>query len=57
MVIAGKSALDLIVSDLDQQLRSPAAMVLVHSVLKWLHSFEPDDRPNPLDNACCKNLI
>ena len=54
MVIAGKSALDLIVSDLDQQLRSPAAMVLVHSVPKWLHLFEPDDRPNPLDNACCK---
>ena len=43
--------------DLDQQLRSPAAMVLVHAALKWLHSFVPDDGPNPLDNACCKNMI
>ena len=42
---------------LDQQLRSPAAMVLVHAALKWFHSFVPDDGPNPLDNACCKNLI
>ncbi|CAH3166025.1 unnamed protein product, partial [Porites lobata] len=40
-----------------QQLRSPAAMVLVHAALKWFHSFVPDDGPNPLDNACCKNLI
>ena len=42
---------------LDQQLRSPAAMVFVHAVLKWFHSFVPDDGPNPLDNDCCKNLI
>ena len=42
---------------LDQQLRSPAAMFLVHAALKWFHSFGPDDGPNPLDNACCKNLI
>ena len=42
---------------LDQQLRSPAAMVLVHAALKLFHSFVPDDGPNPLDNACCKNLI
>ena len=42
---------------LDQQLRSPAAMVLAHAALKWFHSFVPDDGPNPLDNACCKNLI
>ena len=34
---------------LDQQLRSPAAMVLVHAALKWFHSFVPDDSPNPLD--------
>ena len=32
-------------------------MVLVHAALKWFHSFVPDDGPNPLDNACCKNLI
>lgn len=43
--------------NLDQQLKSPASMVLVHAALKWLHSFVPDDGPNPLDNACCKNLI
>lgn len=42
---------------LDPQLRSPAAIVLVHAALKWLHSFVPDDVPNPLDNACCKSLI
>ena len=41
----------------DQQLRSPAAMVLAHAALKWFHSFVPDDGPNPLDNACCRNLI
>ena len=33
---------------LDQQLRSPAAMVLVHAALKWFHSFVPDDGTNPL---------
>ena len=32
-------------------------MVLVHAELKLFHSFVPDDCPNPLDNACCKNLI
>lgn len=32
-------------------------MVLAHAALKWFHSFVPDDGPNPLDNACCKNLI
>lgn len=42
---------------LDQQLRSPATIVLVHAALKWLHSFVPDDVPNPLDNVCCKSLI
>ena len=42
---------------LDQQSRSPASMVLVHAALKWLHSFVPEDVPNPLDNACCKNII
>ena len=28
---------------LDQQLRSPAAMVLIHAALKWFHSFVRDD--------------
>ncbi|XP_068707590.1 integrase/recombinase xerD homolog [Montipora foliosa] len=32
-------------------------MVLVHAALKWFHSFVPDDGPNPLDNAYCKNFI
>ena len=32
-------------------------MVLVHAVLKWFHSFVPDDGPKPSDNACYKNLI
>ena len=50
------SVIALYLFGLDQQLRSPAAMVLVHAALKWFHSFVPDDGPNPLDNACCKNL-
>ena len=50
------SVVALYLFGLDQQLRSPAAMVLVHAALKWFHSFAPDDGPNPLDNACCKNL-
>ena len=25
----------------------PLPMVLVHAALKWLHSFVPDDGPNP----------
>ena len=32
-------------------------MVLVHAALIWLHSFTPDDGPNPLDNACCRSMI
>ena len=32
-------------------------MVLANAALKWFHSFVPDDGPNPLHNACCKNLI
>ena len=51
------SVVALYLFGLDQQLRSLAAMILVHATLKWLHSFVPDDGPNPLDNACCKNLI
>ena len=51
------SVVALYLFGLDQQLRSPAAMVLVHAALKWFHSFVPDDDPNPLDNACCTNLI
>ena len=42
---------------LDQQLRSPATIVLVHAALKWFHSFVRDDVPTPLDNASCKNFI
>ena len=43
--------------NLDQQLRSPASMLLVHATLKCLHSFTPDDGPNVLDNACCRSMI
>ena len=32
-------------------------MVLVRAALRWLHSFTPDESPNPLDNPCCKNMI
>ena len=51
------SVVALYLFGLDQQLRPPAAMVVVHAALKWFHSYVPDDGPNPLDNACCKNLI
>ena len=51
------SVVALYLFGLDQQLRSPATIVLVHPALKWCHSFVPDDGPNPLDNACSKNLI
>ena len=44
--------------NLDQQLRSPASVVLVHAALKMAtHSFTPDDGPNHLDNACCRSMI
>ena len=43
------SVVALYLFGLDQQLRCPAAMVLVHAALKWFHSFVPDDGPNPLD--------
>ena len=43
--------------NLDQQLRSPASMMLVHAALKWLHPFTPYDGLNPLDNACCRSMI
>ena len=56
-LLFSSSVVALYLFGLDQQLRSPAAMVLVHAALKWFHSFVPDDGPNPLDNACCKNLI
>ena len=32
-------------------------MVLVHAALKWLHSFTPEDGPNPLDKPCCRSMI
>ena len=51
------SVVALYLFGLDQQLRSPAAMVLVHAALTWFHSFVPDDGPHTLDNASCKNLI
>ena len=43
--------------ELNQQLKSPASLTVVHAALKWLHFFIPEDGHNPLDNACCKNLI
>jgi len=51
------SIIALYLFGLDQQLRSPASMVLVNTALKCFHSFVPHDGPNPLDNACCKSLI
>ena len=51
------SVVELYLFGLDQQLRSPAAMVLVHAALKWFHSFVPDHGSNPLDNACWSWLI
>ena len=42
---------------LDQHFRSSASVVVVHAALKWFHSFAPEDVPNHLDNAFCKNII
>ena len=56
-LIFSSSVVTLHLFGLEQQLRSTAAMVLVHAALKWFHSFVSDDVPNPLDNASCKNLI
>lgn len=30
---------------------------MVHAALKWFHSFVPINGPNPLDDACAKNVI
>ena len=30
---------------------------MVHTDLKWLHSFVPINGPDPLDDACAKNVI
>ena len=45
------SVVALYLFGLDQQIRSPVEMVLVHAALKWFHPFVPDDGPNPFDNA------
>ena len=37
------SVVALRVFALDQHLRSPATMVLIHAALKWFHSFVRDD--------------
>ena len=30
---------------------------MVHADLKWFHSFVPINGPDPLDDACAKNVI
>ena len=30
---------------------------MVHAALKWFHSFFPIYDPNPLNDACAKNVI
>ena len=39
------------------QHKSYEVLVMVHTALKWFHSFVPIKGPNPLDDACPKNVI
>ena len=39
------------------QHKSYSVLVMVHFALKWFHSFVPINDPNPLDDACAKNVI
>ena len=39
------------------QHKSYSVLVMVHAALKWFHSFVPINGPNPLDDACAKNVI
>ena len=39
------------------QHKSHEVLVMVHTALKWFHSFVPIKGPNPLDDACAKNVI
>ena len=38
-----------------QQSNSSASLTLVHSAIKWLHTFVPVS--NPLDNDFCRNIL
>ena len=42
---------------LADQHKSYSVLVMVHAALKWFHSFVPINAPNPLDDACAKNVI
>ena len=37
--------------------KSYSVLVMVHAALKWFHSFVPLNGPNPLDDACAKNVL
>ena len=39
------------------QHKSHTVLVMMHAALKWFHSFVPINGPNPLDDACAKNVI
>ena len=39
------------------QHKSYSVLVMVHAALKWFPSFVPINGPNPLDDACAKNVI
>ena len=39
------------------QHKSYEVLVIMHTALKWFHSFVPINGQNPLDDACAKNVI
>ena len=39
------------------QHKSYSVLVMMHAALKWFHSFVPINGPNPLNDACAKNVI
>ena len=42
---------------LAHQHKSYSVLVMVHAALKWFHSFVPINGPNPLDDACAKDVM
>ncbi len=40
-----------------QQHRPASALAIVYAALKWFQTFVPIVGANPLDDACCKNIV
>ena len=51
------SVVSLYLLKVQQSRASSSSVILVHVVLKWLHSFVPSLDCNPLDSEFCRNII